>query len=380
MKLFDRLDRTDFDQRILITGQPDDSGDYLLPPREYPCTNLLTPKGISRASYQRRLNSFFAEHEPCVFLPNFDFDACSVTGLLSKNVAVCAGIRSDEAIYYRYAQTFGSYWDSAITVSQYLYQKFILRFPELKTKLAYIPNGVRLPPALSLAVKDPFKIIYCNRIDQSQKRIFDVLDIASRLRKRNVHFFIEVLGSGPDEVKFQKQIESRRLQSYIKFRGRQPHSEVIKALETATFFLLPSAYEGMPNSLLEAMAAGVVPFAYDISSGVPEIIQNGVNGYLFKIGDTRDISAKLEAHLLDPGSTRLLAANAREKIRQSFSVDSMAASYGEQFQSLGKMAADSLCMSRDGRVKLLESPSILSRIKRRSDPRRLFEKFWTTPS
>jgi glycogen synthase len=140
-------------------------------------------------------------------------------------------------------------------------------------------------------------------------------------------------------------------------------------METASFFLLPSAYEGMPNSLLEAMAVGAVPFAYDIPSGVPEIIEHGVNGYLFPIGDTVAMAEKLAEHLLDPNRSFIISENARKKISQRFSVEAMAEAYGSHFRFLGERAEQSACGMRDGVARLLEPTSPVARIKRKLDPR-----------
>jgi glycosyltransferase involved in cell wall biosynthesis len=369
MKLIESLDANDFDQKILITGQPDENGRYQMPPKELPCINLMTPRNVSRRVYQANLKSFFTSQAPCVFLPNFDFDAASVSGLLPVSVAICAGIRSDDPVYYRYAKTFSRYWDSAIAVSRYLYETFGNRFPELQERLSCIPNGVKVPPSSKLAEKIPTKIVYCNRISREQKRVFDVLAVARELQDRGVGFEIEVLGSGPDEDEFQKQIATEGLHGKVIFRGQQSHGETLKTMETASFFLLPSAYEGMPNSLLEAMAVGAVPFAYDIPSGVPEIIEHGLNGYLFPIGDTVAMAEKLAEHLRDPNRSFIIRENARKKIIQRFSVEAMAEAYGSHFRFLGERAEQSACGMRDGVARLLEPTSPVARIKRKLDPR-----------
>jgi glycosyltransferase involved in cell wall biosynthesis len=368
MKLIESLDAGDFDQKILITGQPDESGNYQMPPEGLPCINLMTPRNVSRRAYQANLKSFFTSQAPCVFLPNFDFDAASVSGLLPSNVAICAGIRSDDPVYYQYAKIFGRYWDSAIAVSHHLYEMFGNRFPEMRERLTYIPNGVKVPPSSKLAEKIATKIVYCNRISREQKRVFDVLAVACALRDRGVGFEIEVLGSGPDEDEFQKQIATQGLHGKVIFRGRQSHYETLRTLETASFFLLPSAYEGMPNSLLEAMAAGAVPFAYDIPSGVPEIIDHGLNGYLFPIGDTVTMAEKLTDHLIDSNKSFIISENARQKIRRKFSVEAMAEAYGAHFRSIGERAEKSACGTRDGVARLLSPSTLVERLKKRLFP------------
>lgn len=365
MKLMAHLDPEEFDQRVFITGQPDEHGEYQLPPADLPWVNLETPRFVERAVYQKRLLSFLSNQAPCVFLPNFDFDAASVCGLLPRNVAICAGIRSDDPIYHRYAKVFSHYWDAAVAVSRYLKETFAERYPGLHPLLHYIPNGVDLPVEIGWSEKDPRKIVYCNRIDQRQKRVFDVLAIARRLRNSGLSFSIDVLGAGPDERRFRESISREGLQDVVRMKGYQSHADTLAALERATFFLLPSAYEGMPNSLLEAMAAGTVPFAYDIRSGVPEVVEHGVNGYLFPVGDTAGLAGKLAGLLRNPEISRDFAKNARKTVQSRFSVVAMAESYGTLFRALGELAGDSACRQRDGKIRLLEPNTFLRRLRRK---------------
>ncbi|MAS96515.1 MAG: hypothetical protein CMO55_25280 [Verrucomicrobiales bacterium] len=369
MKMLDRLDSQEFDQKILITGQPDTSGKYHLPPKDLPSINLQTPLKASPRLYRKTLHSFLAREAPCVFLPNFDFDAASLSGLLPKNVAICAGIRSDDPVYYRYAKTFGRYWDSAVAVSRHLYDTFGSCYPSLRDRLHYIPNGVEVSAAPSQVEKNPARIVYCNRIVEEQKRVFDVLAVANHLRDKNISFEIDVLGSGPDEKRFEAQIVEQGLERFVRFKGQQTHAETLNALKSASYFILPSEYEGMPNSLLEAMAASAIPFTYDIPSGIPEIIEHGVNGYIFPVGSTAELARKLGEHLIHPEMHQFLAKKAKAKIERFFSIEAMVEAYSSHFRSLGVMAKRSQCAQRDGRCRLLEKNSILKRVKRKLDQR-----------
>jgi glycogen synthase len=88
----------------------------------------------------------------------------------------------------------------------------------------------------------------------------------------------------------------------------------LKVYGHSDVFIITSEFEGFPVSVLEAMAHGCVPVVTDIRSGVPELVQDGVNGYRVPIGDIRTFAERLAALYRDPARRQEMALNAHATV------------------------------------------------------------------
>ena len=86
------------------------------------------------------------------------------------------------------------------------------------------------------------------------------------------------------------------------------------------YYILPSKYEGMPKTLLEAMACSLVCIGTDVK-GINEVIEDGVSGFLAKTTDTADIVDAI-ARAINYSSPNTISQNARLLIKENFSLNS----------------------------------------------------------
>lgn len=98
--------------------------------------------------------------------------------------------------------------------------------------------------------------------------------------------------------------------------------DVPEILSTATISILPSLSEGLSNTLLESMAAGVPVVATHVG-GTPEAIRDGRDGLLIRPGNVGDIVTAIRAILEDPVLARQLSVQGQERAMRSFSFDAM---------------------------------------------------------
>jgi glycosyltransferase involved in cell wall biosynthesis len=109
-----------------------------------------------------------------------------------------------------------------------------------------------------------------------------------------------ILGEGEDRFKLEEMIEEMCLSDSIELYGFAANP--FKFMKSADLFVLSSLWEGLPNSLIQAMACGCQVVSTDCQSGPSEILQNGRYGALVPIGDEVELAAKMLSVLTNDGS------------------------------------------------------------------------------
>jgi sugar transferase (PEP-CTERM/EpsH1 system associated) len=132
-----------------------------------------------------------------------------------------------------------------------------------------------------------------------------------------------VVGSGPERERLQSQATGA-LEARVYFAGDS--NRVPELLNAMDVFVLPSLGEGMSNTLLEAMAAGLPVLATNVG-GNPEIIEDNVNGSLFTPGDAQWLADRLNLMARDPALIHQLGTAARNRAIESFSLSRMLENY-----------------------------------------------------
>jgi glycosyltransferase involved in cell wall biosynthesis len=184
-------------------------------------------------------------------------------------------------------------------------------------RVTCIPNPVVLP-VQSLASREPGLVLFSGRCEAS-KGIFDLLEAAGILRAQVPGLTIECAGDG-DLGKVERYAASMGLGARVRMRGwlARPASEQL--LARASVFVLPSHAEGLPMSLLEAMAAGCPVVATPVG-GVPDLVVDGENGLLVPPGDPHALAAALARILRDPALARRLGRAARATIEARYTAE-----------------------------------------------------------
>lgn len=127
-----------------------------------------------------------------------------------------------------------------------------------------------------------------------------------------------IVGDGPDRDALVAEVRRRGLDERVHLAGWQP--DVAPLLRAADVFVLSSQWEGMPNVLLEAMAAGLPCVAANVE-GVDELIIPGETGLLVEPGDEQALAAQIIALLSDPSAASRIAAAGQAHVRGHFTWD-----------------------------------------------------------
>ena len=103
----------------------------------------------------------------------------------------------------------------------------------------------------------------------------------------------------------------------------------------ATLFLLASRFEGLPYSLIEALAAGVPVVATDVT-GTRDVVRDGTTGLLAPAGDVEGLAGHVLALLADPARARSLGAAGRDDVVARFSIDAMVEATAGVYRSVAR--------------------------------------------
>jgi glycosyltransferase involved in cell wall biosynthesis len=196
-----------------------------------------------------------------------------------------------------------------------------------------------------------------------KKGLEDLIAAADILRRRGRVFRVEIIGSGPQREALRAQAKEMGLADRVRLAGAQTHDAVCLAYQRASIFVLPCVVasngdrDGIPNVLLEAMASGVPVISTPVS-GIPEIIDPGVNGLLVPPHDPESLADAIDGLLASPELCERLARAARTKLEASFSLEASARQLLAIFrgQELGKQSPIDLpsAVAAEGAVALPE--------------------------
>ena len=196
-------------------------------------------------------------------------------------------LHADEAYYYDLGKKYSFLVDVLVGVSTRVSRKIAAQLPSGGHPPVYtIPCGINLPAVNKLSNKDNIiHLIYLGRITNYQKRVGDLVKIASRLKQNDIPFHLNIVGDGGEEkIELQEQFKKQGLKNEVNFAGWLPQQEVSAALNASDILLLTSDFEGTPIALMEALASGCGIVGTRVS-GIEDYENNPHSGQCFRVYD-----------------------------------------------------------------------------------------------
>lgn len=167
---------------------------------------------------------------------------------------------------------------SILVPCQYIKDGLLKNLPFLKPEeITVILTGKEVSPNPPVKVYEPLQFISTSQLnpDKGHK---DILYAFAKLKEEGYNFHYHVVGTGRSEQKLKDLAKKLNLDDRITWYGFQKNVRSI--LRKADVFILASYSEGLPNSLLEAMAEGLIPIAREVG-GVKEVWPDGMQEFLF---------------------------------------------------------------------------------------------------
>lgn len=187
-----------------------------------------------------------------------------------------------------------------------------------------IPNGIDLESYEALPAKSAIRdklgldnderiIVFVGTLRpvKGVKYLIEALDI---IKRKDTTAKLMLVGDGEERHSLEGRVEELNLGSSVTFVGKVPNEKVTQYMAAADILVLPSLSEGFPNVALEAMAVGL-PVVASMVGGLPELIEEGENGFLTEPKSPDQIADRTLLLLCDEQLRRRISMNNREKVK-----------------------------------------------------------------
>jgi glycosyltransferase involved in cell wall biosynthesis len=175
-------------------------------------------------------------------------------------------------------------------------------------RIEVVPNPAPAVPEVVAETFEPGTLVFAGRLTR-QKALGVALDAVARVPAAR----LVVIGDGEERAALERRAADAGLDGRIAFRGARPREEVLAALAGADAALLSSDWENLPHAAVESLAVGT-PVVSTAVGGVPEVVEDGVNGLLVPPGRPDLLAGAIERLLDDDALRARLSAAAAPSV------------------------------------------------------------------
>jgi len=186
------------------------------------------------------------------------------------------------------------------------------------------------PTYIKKKLEKTIKVLFLGWVTKN-KGIFDIIEVANKLRNNDIKFIIAGDGDAFEEI--VELVEKKDLTHMFDFRGWVKGDEKLDLFIESDIYILASYKEGYPNSLMEAMASSLPVISSKVGS-TPDLIQDNLNGLLFDAGDINQLAEKTLMLIQDEDERIRIANNARERIATNNTMEIGSAKFRQLLKSL----------------------------------------------
>jgi glycosyltransferase involved in cell wall biosynthesis len=236
-----------------------------------------------------------------------------------------------------------------VTVSEFNRRYIRSQFPEVPSdKIVAQHTGIECGsrvPIKTHAPENVFSLFTVGRLHPVKDHAF-LIRACRELKDRGVPVSCEIAGDGPERQHLQDLIEGLQVKAEVRLLGQVPRESLCQFYDRADLVVLTSRSEGIPLVLMEAMARGRPVLAPAIT-GIPELVVDGVNGFLYSPGSVDSFVEKVVAIRNDYGTLGPLRKAAQRQVQENFNCEKNVAEFCDMFldrigHRQGRKSEDSL--------------------------------------
>lgn len=187
-----------------------------------------------------------------------------------------------------------------------------------KDKINVIPNSVNVPSIVAAPIELRKKeIVSVTRLSNKQKRIDVLLQAFQIVAEKHPDYTLRVIGDGEDKDLVEKWIKEMGIKDRVTLHGHS--NNVLEEIKNSYAFVLTSDFEGISNSMLEALSIGLPVVATNTpTGGAQAMIEDGVSGFVVDRGDIVGIADALCKIIEDDKLAAVLGNNAYESMKKIY--------------------------------------------------------------
>ncbi|HRR96089.1 MAG TPA: glycosyltransferase family 4 protein [Candidatus Ratteibacteria bacterium] len=188
-------------------------------------------------------------------------------------------------------------------------------------------DAIDIPPGVDTEVFKKMKSNIREKYKLEEKKVLiftgrlvpikNISFLIQSMKKLSSEYVLLIVGDGPMKNALKKEVEKEKLNEKIIFTGYIPQSQLPFYYSSADIFVFSSFYDNFPNSVLEAMACELPIIAPSVG-GIPMIIENGINGYLYNPGNIEEFIEKVEFFIKNNNLREKTGKTNRKKIIKNY--------------------------------------------------------------
>ncbi len=200
-----------------------------------------------------------------------------------------------------------------------------------------LPNGIDCRPyggvpTVRSGPNHPLQLVYVGRIAR-EKGLYETLQGLRLAHELGVDVRLVVAGTGAEEPRLRRYAQALGIAARVCFVGPVFGNDKVRLLSGADVMVLPSYSEGLPYALLESMAAGVPVIATPVGA-IPDVVSDGIHGFLVPPRDGKAIAESLAIMAGDREKLSWMSRACRRRIRAAFSIERLAQEFSLQYARL----------------------------------------------
>lgn len=245
-------------------------------------------------------------------------------------------VNLEESVFKQKVKVLLSYFtDKIVAVSQAVRNHYVEKVKIRGTKVIVIYNGVDLNRFVfrgfrPIDLTKPINAVMVARLEEVKGHKY-LIEAMPLILGRYPNLILNIVGDGSLRKKLEEQARDLKLSDKIVFWREVLEPE--KIFSKMDFFILPSLWEGLGISLLEAQAFGLPVLTSDIP-GATEVVEDGKTGLLFEVKNPQAISKSIDRLLSNPKLQEKLVQEANKQVREKFDLQIMVRAYIDLYLDL----------------------------------------------
>lgn len=286
----------------------------------------------------KNLTRWFVENDVAIVIPMSLPPALAAIPHLPESIRVVTRCINVTPHAYRMA-TWGLPWiDRVVFTSPRQAEDLKARYRVDASLLSHVPNAVDVSrlaiPRTTQAQGQGLRLVFLDRLEHTQKRVLMLPELLERLDRDNVVFDIVIIGDGPDRNRLADDLQPWIARGVVRFVGAVPNDEVGAYLSQADVLVKMSRNEGFPSSVIEAMAAGVVPVVSHLRGVTDWIVRHEQTGLLCSLDNVSDFAAACRRLDRDRGLLRDMSEAASRDVGERFDIAGFGRNWSRVFEEV----------------------------------------------